>query len=159
MTNVIERQLQHGGGPQSPRRIVVHCMAEELNQDGIFVKAWDLLDSLKLSAHILISPDGTRTRCRSDTQIAWHAKGFNTDSLGVEVLVQKVRNLEQLQQRTKTSWTTPEQMDSLVQQIMIWKNSYPIERIDRHSDLDPARKWFDPGEGFNWTELLQRTWA
>jgi N-acetyl-anhydromuramyl-L-alanine amidase AmpD len=49
-------------------------------------------------------------------------------------------------------------MNSLVQQIMIWKKAYPIEKIDRHSDLDPARKWFDPGDGFPWTELLQRTW-
>jgi N-acetyl-anhydromuramyl-L-alanine amidase AmpD len=42
---------------------------------------------------------------------------------------------------------------------MIWKKAYRIERIDRHSDLDPGRRWFDPGEGFPWLELLHRTWS
>lgn len=148
----------HGGGTQTPRRIIVHCMAEQVIYEGRQYPAWELLDFLKLSAHVLIHPNGGRTRCRADSQVAWHAKGFNTDSLGIEVLVPDVFNLDQLQQRTKTTWVNKEQMSSLVQQVMVWKNAWPIERIDRHSDLDPVRRWFDPGEGFPWQELLQRTW-
>jgi N-acetyl-anhydromuramyl-L-alanine amidase AmpD len=155
---IIERLLTHGGGKQNPKRIVVHCMSEEVEYEGKILPAWELLDALKLSAHVLIYPDGTRVRCRADNEMAWHAKGFNTDSLGVEILVSNAKNLDELQRRTKTAWVSPEQMNSLVQQIMIWKKAYPIEKIDRHSDLDPARKWFDPGDGFPWTELLQRTW-
>lgn len=157
--NVIERLLHHGGGNQTPKKIVVHCMAEEITYEGRQIKAWDLLDMLKLSAHILIAPSGERTRCRADNQIAYHAKGFNTDSLGVEILVPDVYNLEQLQNRTRTSWVSKAQLDSLEQQIMIWKNAHKIEEMVRHSDLDPVRKWFDPGEGFPWEELLKRTWT
>ena len=157
MTN--ERPLPYGGASQTPKRIIIHAMCEAVLQDGVLVPAWELLDSLKLSAHILISPDGSRTRCRADTEGAWHAKGFNTDSLGVEVLVPDARNLKQLQDRTRTSWVSEAQLNSLVKQILIWKNQYPIERMDRHSDLDPARKWFDPGEGFPWEELLKKTWT
>ena len=157
--NIIERHLQHGGGSQAPKRIVIHCMAETVVYEDRQYHAWELLDFLKLSAHILIHPNGDRTRCRADDEMAWHAKGFNTDSLGVELLVPDAFNLDQLQQRTKTTWASKEQMDSLVQQIMVWKKAWPIERIDRHSDLDPARRWYDPGEGFNFMELLQRTWA
>ena len=156
---IIERHLIHGGGKQTPNRIVVHCMAEQVLYENKTLPAWELLDFLKLSAHILIHPDGTRIRCRADDEMAWHAKGFNTDSLGVEVLVPDVNNMDELQRKTKTDWVGKEQMDSLVQQVMIWKKTYPIEKIDRHSDLDPARKWFDPGEGFRWDELLNRTWT
>ncbi len=157
--SIVERHLPYGGGSQTPKRIVIHCMAENVVLEGKQFSAWELLDHLKLSAHVLISPDGSRTRCRADTEVAWHAKGFNTDSLGVEVLVPDVFNLDQLQQRTKTTWVSQEQMASLAQQIMIWKKAWPIERIDRHSDLDPARRWYDPGEGFPWEELLRQTWT
>ena len=156
---IIERLLTHGGGAQYPNRIVIHCMAAEVDFEGKRLSAWELLDTLKLSVHILIQSDGTRIRCRPDTSVAWHAKGFNTDSLGVEVLVPDVYNLNDLQQRTKTEWVSHEQLESLVQQIMIWKKEFHIERMDRHSDLDPGRRWFDPGDGFPWTELLKRTWG
>ena len=156
---IIERLLTHGGGSQYPDRIVIHCMAAEIDYEGKRLSAWELLDTLKLSVHMLIAKDGTRIRCRPDVSIAWHAKGFNTNSLGVEVLVPDVYNLNDLQQRTKTEWVSHEQLESLVQQIMIWKKEFHIERIDRHSDLDPGRRWFDPGDGFPWAELLRRTWG
>lgn len=158
MITTIERPLAHGGGAQTPQRIVVHCMAAEVNHDGQRLSAWELLDTLKLSAHILIAADGTRTRCRRDAEIAWHAKGFNTNTLGVELLVPDVFNLEQLQQRTRTSYIAEAQMASLVEQILIWKKAWPIADLVRHSDLDPARRWYDPGDGFPWIELLSRTW-
>jgi len=139
-------------------------MAAEIDYKGKRYTAWEFLnlvdppDKVGLSAHILIQPDGTRIRCRPDTSMAFHAKGFNTDSLGVEVLVPDVYNLNELQQRTKTEWVSHEQFESLVQQVMIWKKEFHIEKIDRHSDLDPKRRWFDPGDGFPWEELLKRTW-
>lgn len=153
-----EHLLSHGGGEQTPTRIVVHCMAERTLYEGKMYEAWELLDFLKLSAHILVHPDGSRTRCRADNQIAWHAKNHNTNSLGMEVLVPDVFNLDQLKDRTKTLWTSDAQFETVVQQVMIWKQTYNIQKINRHSELDPVHKWFDPGEGFPWNELLERTW-
>ena len=162
---VIERHLPHGGGVQVPERAVIHCMAEFIDYKGVRYSAWDFLnlvdlpDKVGLSAHVLIPPDGTRIRCRADTEMAWHAKDFNTNSLGVEMLVPGVFNLADLKRRTQTPYLSDAQMNSLVQQILIWKNEHRLQRIDRHSDLDPVRRWFDPGEGFNFEELLRRTWA
>ena len=159
MSDIVERLLPHGGGHQTPTRIIVHCMAETTIYEGKQYKAWELLDFLGLSAHVLIPPDGSRIRCRHDDQIAWHAKGHNTNSLGVEVLVPDVFNLEQLQDKTRKPWVSDAQLNTLVQQIMIWKKEHRIEKLDRHSDVDPVRKWYDPGAGFDFTELLRRTWS
>lgn len=158
--NIIERHLPHGLGSQIPKTIIVHVMAAEIDYEGKRLSAWDLLNKLGWSAHILLSTDGTRTRCRPDNLIAYHAKGFNTNSLGIEILIPGVYNLDQLKAYTAKPYTLPQaQMDVLVQQIMIWKHAHEIESIYRHSDVDPARRWFDPGEGFPWTGLLQRTWS
>jgi len=160
MNGTIEKLLPHGGnGFQTPKLIVVHCMAEFVDQPEGRLSAWELLNKLGLSAHILITPKGERIRCRADAQVAWHAKGHNENSLGVELLVPGVFSIEALQQVTARSWVSGQQLDSLVQQVMIWKKAWPIENIVRHSDLDPARRWFDPGEGFPWEKLLWRTWS
>ena len=155
----IERPLIHGGGAQRPRRIVVHAMCAEIDYEGSRIDAAALLDRLKLSAHVLIQPDGTAIRCRRDDQVAWHAKGHNTDSLGVEVLVPWAYDLDGLKRVTAEKWVSTAQFGALASIITIWKRVHRIERIDRHSDLDPERRFFDPGQGFPWVELLQRTWG
>ena len=75
--------LLTGPRHQTPNKIVVHAMGEFINNK----PAWAFLESIGLSAHIFVTPSGVIVRSRKDRQGAWHAKGFNTDSLGIEFLV------------------------------------------------------------------------
>src|SRR5690606_28750529 len=80
---IINRPSPFGAAHQTPKRIIVHAMSEWIN--GMY--APDFLLSVGLSAHALVTPDGDIIKCREDTQGAFHAKGLNTDSLGIEFLL------------------------------------------------------------------------
>jgi N-acetyl-anhydromuramyl-L-alanine amidase AmpD len=148
----VHHSLPHGDSTNHPERIVVHAMGQFLNHGGEKILAPEFLDRLGFSAHCLIDTDGTRLRCRKDTDGAYHAKGHNTNTLGVEVLCPDAPNLATLKERTQGAWITGNQMHSLVQLVRGWMDEWDIsrEQVVRHSDLDPERKWFDPGEGFPW---------
>lgn len=152
-----ERYLPHGGDKiNEPDRIVVHCMAEYINDpDPIF--ALDFLDQYKLSAHALVAPDGDIYICRRDDQRAWHARGYNTNSLGIEFLVEGEHNYASFVEAIKTPYVTTAQWEAGVEAVRRWVDTYniSINAIDRHSDLSPGRK-VDPGEGFPWTDFLSR---
>lgn len=127
-------------------------MGEYIKDDQEYY-AVDWLKKLGLSAHALITPDGTVIRCRSDSEGAWHAKGFNKNSLGIEYLVKGVHNYGTFLEAIKTDYVTPEQYQAGLAQIAEWVEQHPIHSIDRHSDLSPGRK-VDPGSGFPWQQLL-----
>jgi N-acetylmuramoyl-L-alanine amidase len=146
----IWKPLPYGGGMNRPGTIVVHCMAENIKGWG---SAWDLLNKQGLSAHALIWPSGTIMRCRDDELVAWHAKGYNQDSLGVEFLVPGDYDYGSFVERIKTPYLTPKQFDAGVYLLRDWLQQYPDCEIVRHSDIDPQRK-VDPGAGFPWQKLL-----
>jgi AmpD protein len=109
------------------------------------------------SAHNLIEPNGDVIRCRSTKKRAWHAKGFNTDSIGIEILVTGKWKYGSFLEEIKQPWATKAQYDSLVElsakTIDYWK--IPIDKVVRHSDISPGRK-HDPGDGFRWSEFIGR---
>lgn len=136
----------------TPKLIVIHSMAEYI-KDPERIYAPDFLDGYKLSAHALITPHGDNIRCRTDNQGAYHAKGYNTDSLGMEFLVKGKHDYSSFIDAIKSPYLEPEQYDAGLYQVREWLNLYPIERIARHSDLSPGRK-VDPGDGFPWFDFL-----
>lgn len=153
--NTIYDMLDHGRNGNKPKLIVIHAMGELIDDGKVIKPARDFLDDYKLSAHILGTPDGNKIRCRSDDQIAWHARGHNTDSLGYEILVPGAHNYSSfIKAIKKTNWVSDVQMTTLVEQIKLWMISYDItiENVVRHSDLSPDRK-VDPGSGFNWIKF------
>ena len=147
--------LSFGREKQYPKRIVVHCMAEYIDTDGRDYSAVEFLDKIGLSVHALITPSGVIIRCRDDDQGAWHAKGYNTDSLGVEILVPGLHTYESFLQEIKMPYYTTEQFSSLVFIVRNWMLAHDIkpQSIDRHSDISPGRK-HDPGAGFPWMECI-----
>lgn len=154
---MINRPSPFGAAQQTPRRIILHAMAYQLDYEGRRMYAASFLERVRLSAHVLVAPDGTIIRCRDDLQGAWHAKGHNTDTLGMEILVPDAYNLTELKARTATpGWMSPAQFDAVVNQCRYWLRTHDIQRIERHSDVDPERRWFDPGKGFPWDEFLER---
>lgn len=154
--NIIERRLEHGSNHNHPAMIVVHAMGEYVN-DGKPMLATDFLDKYGLSAHAIIMPNGDVMVCRHETEGAYHAKGFNSDSLGVEFAVKGVHDYGSFLDTIKTDWVTHEQWISGIALVRDWMHNWNIDKnnVKRHSDISPGRK-VDPGTGFRWNEFLTK---
>ncbi len=146
--------IPYGGGKQKPKRVVIHAMAEFFPSTGSPIHAVTFLNEIKLSAHILVAPNGDIYKCRDDNEIAYHARGFNKDSLGIEFLVQGVHTYESFLNRVKSSYITNSQIESGISYVKSWLELHDIKSTDRHSDLSPERK-IDPGEGFPWEYFIR----
>lgn len=149
--------LPTGGGLQKPSRIIVHAMGEYIVSNGQAYTARDWLLNLGLSTHSLITPSGVNIRCRQDDQVAYHAKGYNVGSLGIEVLVPGVYRADKYHEfllAITTHYVTDSAYWAAVEQCREWLKAHDISHIDRHSDLDPTRKQ-DPGSGFPWGIFLE----
>ena len=152
MTN---RHSPYRGAHQKPAMIVVHAMGEYVMADDgkSFDHAPEFLERMKLSAHALVAPDGTVFRCRNDDEGAYHARGFNTDSLGMEMLVAGRHDYGSFVKAISKPYLTDAQYAAAVAQCREWVSLHGITRIVRHSDLSPGRK-LDPGSGFPWDKFL-----
>lgn len=154
VNNVVDQPLPAGAKNQTPKRIVVHAMGQYIRDThtSIEYSAVDFLKKERLSAHALIDPAGMVIRCREDTQGAYHASGFNTDSLGVEFLVYGVHDWESFKKEIQTNYVNPNQYYAGVDLVKHWIKTFNIIQLDRHSDLSPDRKK-DPGSGFHWDQF------
>lgn len=152
--NITLAPLEHGARRNEPRMIVVHCMGEFL-LDPQPIHASDFLDKIGLSAHALVTPIGDVIICRDDDQGAYHAKGYNKDSLGIEFLVPGHHTYGTFLETIKSPWTNDEQLKAGADVVRSWVKAYdiPENRVVRHSDVSPGRK-VDPGTGFPWDAFL-----
>jgi len=146
--SIIYDMLDWGSEVNSPDKIIIHSMGEYI-KDGQIYSARDFLNKLKYSAHVLIKPDGDIIRCRHDKQGAYHARGFNTDSLGIEFLVEGEHDYGTFIDTIKTDYVTPEQYKTGIEVVDLMISENPIKSVLRHSDVSPGRK-VDPGQGFRW---------
>lgn len=108
------------------------------------------IQALRVSAHFLISRDGTLTQFVSCRQRAWHAglscwqgrERCNDFSIGIEL------------EGTDAEPFTRQQYDVLNILLAILCARYPIRGIAGHSDIAPGRKT-DPGPFFDWMQVTQ----
>ena len=149
---VADMPLPAGRSKQAPVRIVVHAMAEYIDTDDRDYDARSGLEKLGLSVHALIAPSGVVIRCRSDYQGGYHARGYNTDSLGAEILVPGLHTYETFLDALQTPYYSTKQYSALVELVRGWRGRHAIEEVNRHSDLSPGRK-VDPGAGFPWAQF------
>lgn len=155
--NVIQHRLENGFHRRSSTDlIVIHAMAEvlEMNPD---LPAAQFLDKMGLSAHCLIAPQGTVIRCREDDEGAYHAKGFNAHSVGVEILTPGTHTYVTWLDAIQGDWVSDEQYEAAIELVRGWMTKYNLttDNVKRHSDIDPARKK-DPGNGFKWEWFLKK---
>jgi len=150
---IYHRYLEDGSKRNVPRMIVVHAMGEYI-LDPHPIHAPDFLGKLGYSAHALITPTGHTIICRDPNQGAYHARGFNTDSLGIEFLVKGEHNYGSFLEMIKTDWVGPSQWQEGVSLVREWMKQYHITEVVRHSDISPGRK-VDPGTGFDWDKFQQ----
>jgi N-acetyl-anhydromuramyl-L-alanine amidase AmpD len=131
-------------------------MAEFVNDDGVVRYAPDFLDDIGLSVHYLIMPDGRKIRGVGDDFVAWHAKGYNHSSIGIELLVEGVWDYAEWRERIKlpTAYNRA-QWNSAAKLVaeLCGKYDIPMHRVTTHHLLDIRRK-FDPGEGFGFAQFM-----
>lgn len=152
--NFAHMPSEYGGGDNTPGLIVVHAIGEFIDTAAEDYFAPDFLDTLGLSAHVFITPSGVPIRCRDDSEIAWHAKGFNGDSLGIEFLVPGLHTYSTFMQVLSTDYVSVSAFATGAEVIQNWISEHDITLIRKHSDLSPGRK-VDPGNGFPWKALLE----
>lgn len=143
----------YGSETNNPRLLVIHSMGEIIDTDGEDYPAHVYLNKLGLSAHYLVTPSGIIIKTRDEHKGAYHAKGFNTDSIGIELLLPGLHNYYSFLEDIKEKYVTNSQYSSLVELCREIVKKYPGIDIKRHSDLSPGRK-FDPGSGFPWGQFL-----
>jgi N-acetyl-anhydromuramyl-L-alanine amidase AmpD len=141
--------LDHGTAIQTPKRIIIHSMGEFIGEAGWQNHAVQYLDKVGLSAHSIIAPDGVNYRCRDDNQGAYHALGHNTDTLGLEFLVEGVHTYSSFLKAISQPYLTAIQYEIGVEQVKYWIKHWGITEVLRHSDISPERK-VDPGDGYPW---------
>ncbi|MEP5612754.1 MAG: peptidoglycan recognition family protein [Cyclobacteriaceae bacterium] len=145
---------EFGGGQQSPKMIVIHAMGEYIDNGVQDYHAKEWLDKLGLSAHYLVCPSGVIIQTRSIDQVAWHAKGHNTNSIGIEFLVPGLHTYGTFLEAIKRKYLSKNQIEAGLQLCLDLKHG-GITKLDRHDNLDPGRK-FDPGKGFPWDDFHGR---
>lgn len=152
---VENRYNPFGASQNVPDTIIVHAMGEHVftGRGNEILYAPDFLIEQGLSAHALIAPNGTVYRCRSDDQGAYHAKGFNKNTLGVEIMICGRYDHVTLKREMEGKYILPAQYEALVEQCKEWLSLHKIKNVLRHSDVSPGRK-YDPGVGFPWDKFL-----
>ncbi len=163
--------LSSGSRHNDAKIIVLHAMAEYIHVDqavynyyynkgkilevGRDYHAPEWLRALGLSAHRLATPMGQSIKCRDYAQGAYHASGYNTNSLGIEFLVPGVHNYPSFLEALKTSYLTSSSFDCGIESVRAWMELKNIEKgeIKTHYELSPDRKE-DPGEGFPLLDFL-----
>jgi N-acetyl-anhydromuramyl-L-alanine amidase AmpD len=139
-----------------PEEIIVHAMGEYILDDyGLPIHATTFLNEFKLSAHILVGSNGDVFRCRADNEFAWHARGHNVNTLGIEFLVQGEHTYGSFLDRIKTPYLQKEQYDNGAEVVREWLSIHNIKRIRKHSTVSPGRK-VDPGHGFPFDAFLKK---
>lgn len=139
---------------QVPDILVIHAIGQRIKIREPAVRSIPFLNESRLSAHLVIAVNGDKFQCREFDKIAWHAKGFNKNSIGVEVEVEGDHDYGSFRKAIETDWVKEVQYESLVEASREIISVYPIKKVARHSDLDPNRK-VDPGDGFPWIKFLR----
>lgn len=151
----------------TPKGIILHSMSEYLMYEGKRMYAKEFLQTLGLSVHGFIKPDGTYDKMIESPQKAFHAgkslheglSGLNSYYLGVELLVPGTNDYASFSQKIKTPGTYSQaQFESTLKVFQFWMDKYniPASRVVRHSDVSgdhvrgKGKGKTDPGSAFNW---------
>jgi N-acetyl-anhydromuramyl-L-alanine amidase AmpD len=149
--------LRSGGMRDAVDIIVVHSMGEFVKAGEMpAVHAHAMLKELGLSAHYLVTPSGDVASCVPEAEVAWHCKGVNRRSIGIEVLVAGCWDWNGFVERIKSPDAFSDEQilatSDLVKGLMRRYGVVP-SNVRRHADLSDTKP--DPGSGFPWGAFKQ----
>lgn len=151
--------LPAGGKYNNPKRIILHAIAQWIHIDesaarqlNVAARDYPALEWLALrglSVHKIIDVNGNTIVCRHDTQQAFHAKGHNTDTLGLEFEVPGKHTYTSFIEIINSNWVSDTQFTAGVNEVRSWLYQWGLTPNDvfTHQQIDPDRKQ-DPGNGF-----------
>lgn len=144
--------VKAGSANYDPRETIIHAHGEYLWYEDKWFHFIEFQDHIGLSAHYWITPLGNIIERVPPTEKAWHAKGVNSSSIGIEFIVPGfIKQYSDFTEKIKTDWLSDQQLKSGV--ALVQHLGLPIRR---HSDQAPGRK-VDPGSGFPWGKFKQLT--
>jgi len=140
----------NGSLTQTPNTLILHAIGEWFMVDESLLRAHDFITSIGLSAHYYIYPNGEVIQQRELTQGAYHAKGHNRNSIGVEFCVPGIyssvrypRFLDEM----KINYVSDLAYESALTVCRDAIAQHSIKTVTTHTAVDPNRKK-DPGTGF-----------
>lgn len=128
---------------RSIRRVVIHTI--EGSEGGAI--NWMKNPASKVTSHYIISHTGRITQLVADKDVAYHVRGNNGDTIGIENEGYAGRN----------GWTNA-QMNANIALVKWLCEEYKIPKsrshVLGHYQLDPSRRT-DPGRFFDWDRLIR----
>lgn len=145
---------------QPIRQIIIHAMGEylEIGKD-CHLHATTFFQENKLSCDYMITPGGDTLQCNLDplNKYTWHAKGFNEDSLGIEVLVPGLWSYPDFEEAIqKDNWVTDSAFSQVIDLVvnLCRVHNLTAQDIYPHSARDNRGIKHDPGNGFGWKNFI-----
>lgn len=143
---------QHPPRPRT-RYVVIHAVGEYIDtgKPGEFSQyCVDFLRARDELPHYFITPSGIVLRAWGHKYIANHARGYNSESIGIELMLPGHWTYDTFVKELTS--TAPEmrlednarRLDSLHKLLGELLDIYPEARIVGHAEIDPTRK-VDPG--------------
>ncbi len=146
------------GSPRTQpiRQIIIHSMAEYLyTEDGVHLHATEFLKSIGLSCDYMVTPGGDTIQCNMDPlkQYCWHAKGFNDDSIGIEVLVPGLWTYPDFKKAIhEDGWVSSPAFTEVINLTfdLCKVHNLTADDVYPHYKRDNRGIKKDPGRGFDW---------
>lgn len=150
-----------------PKGIIVHSMGEYIKTPNGPMKAKEFLESLRLSVHGFVHPNGNYEKIIETPNKASHAgksewnglKYLNSHYIGFELLLEGEHDYGSfIKGINEPDAYTQEQFDKAVAICKYWMDLYeiPLGNVVRHSDVSgdnvrgKGKGKKDPGDGFDW---------
>ncbi len=156
MVQAQQQRNMQAGVDSGKRGVIIHAIAEYIEGGKSDEYCIDFIERQGLGVHAFVSPSGLVIRTAPDNALCYHAKGFNTGYLGVEVMVGGVHTYESFLAKIRTDWVTPEQYKSVIDLLRDWRTEHNIKSVHdirTHSMVDPERK-ADTGAGFRYEYVI-----
>jgi N-acetyl-anhydromuramyl-L-alanine amidase AmpD len=129
-------------------RRITHVVLHTIEGSATSAQHWFRNRRAKVSAHYIVDFDGSLTQMVRDQDLAWHARGFNTSSIGIEHAGYAGRN----------QWTDAQYRGSA--RLTRWLcDTYGIPKdrkhIIGHVEVPRTTHKVDPGRYFNWDYYMR----
>ena len=144
---------------QKITKLVIHSMAEYVDDMTKARHASHFLELVGLSAHALITPQGYVIETVPLDKVAWHCKGINGVSFGVEFLVEGVYGWDSFKKRIRgvEPVYTLSQLAAGVEWVGRELAKLPDwEEIEMVMHMNENTKKPDPGRWFPFTDFKEK---